>query len=460
MGLLTRAKPSPGPHPVIPFRRRSRVAAWPLRRPPAAPPDLPPSSAASWRQRAGRVTSFLIHPPLWLTLLACAAILFARRPELVAHPQFWAEDGALFFAQGWVHGARVLIEPYAGYLHLTQRLVTALAVQFDPRWAPAIFVGASLALTLYVAARTQSSRLPFRPHVAFAFAVVLVPDAFEVLLFLVNIQWVLAGGLLLLLVSRDAHRPRHYVHDTVAALLLGLTGPFSVLFAPLFVWRALHRRTTASTLLAALVLACGAVQAWFILKAPLPPPDTRVATETLLAIPGMRVLASLFVGHFVPLDYPLLVETALGAIAIALVAALAARPGPARLERTWLALAFVVLLAASVLRCRNVLPGLCHFSFGSRYFFAPQLIFLWLLATLATDSRRWLARTATVALLWMVAVNLPRLHENALVDQHWAVHAAKLRAGEAVTIPINPTDWSFTVPARPQAPAVATSAGR
>ncbi|MCX6955869.1 MAG: hypothetical protein NTV51_27310, partial [Verrucomicrobia bacterium] len=241
--------------------------------------------------------------------------------------------------------------------------------------------------------------------------------------------------------------------------LLGLTGPFSVLFAPLFVWRACHRRTRASILLASLVVACGAVQAWFILRSPLPPPDTAVASETFLAIPGMRILGSLFVGHFVPLDYPLLIETALGAVTVLLAAALALHRGPARVERTWLLLAFVALLAASLFRCRNVLPHLSHATFGSRYFFAPQLVFLWLVATVATHSRRWLAGTATLALLWALAINLPRLHENALSDQQWSVHAAKLHAREGtVTIPINPSGWAFTVSAHPAAATPARTA--
>lgn len=433
------------PLPAVP--RRPRPGAWPSaksRGPAARPPLSPPPRPA----RLARLAAFLRQPPLWLTLLVCGVILVARRPELFRHPQFWAEDGALFFVQAWEQGARALFLPYAGYLHTTQRLVTALAVQCDPRWAPAIFVGATFVLTLYVAARTQSSRLPFRPHVAFALAVVLVPDAFEVLLFLVNAQWVLAGGLVLLLVSADARRPLQHVHDALAAVLLSLTGPFSVLLSPLFLWRALHRCSRASTLLAALVLSCAAVQTWFILHAPSSPPASAVATEHVLSVPGLRVLGSLFAASFVAPGCPLLVATALGALAVLLVTALALQPGPARPERIWLALAFGLFLAASLFRCRTFLPGICDFSYGSRYFFAPQLLFIWLVASVTGATRRWLARLATFALLGMLATNLPRLREHALEDLDWPAHAAKLRAGEAVTVPVNPAGWSFPVSAR------------
>lgn len=460
MGLLTAEKISRVCEPVVPASsRRSRFSSLSasargssaafVQPPHAPPPAVVKTAFSSPTPRWHRAATFLSRPPLWFTLLICAVALVARRPELFLHPQFWAEDGALFYLQGWDYGARMIFEPYAGYLHLTQRLVTVAALQFDPRWAPALFVGASLALTLYVAARTQSSRLPFRPHLAFALAVVLVPDAFEVLLFLVNIQWILAGGLLLLLISADARRWPQHAHDVIAAVVLGFTGPFSVLFAPLFLWRALQRRTRASTLIAVLIIVCASVQAWYIGRSPQPPPETRVALENSLAVPGMRIGASLFAGKFAATDYSFLVETALGILTLAAVAALACRRGPARVERIWLGSAFIVLLAASLFRCRAYLPALTHADFCPRYFFAPQMVFIWLVAALTGDHCRWLARTATVVLLWMLAVNLPRLHEKPLEDHQWPEHAARLQRGEDATIPINPSGWTVTLHARP-----------
>lgn len=426
----------PCPPPTSP---PSQIKTPPLRDapPPRAPLPTPASHLGAWLQ----------SPPLWATLLVCAALLAARRPDALRNPQFWAEDGTQFFQMAWVHGWRTLWEPYASYLHLVPRLVAALAVQFDPRLSPTIFVGASFALTLYVAARTQSSRSPFGAHIGYALAVVLVPDLFEVLLFLANIQWVLAGGLVLLVISADAHRWWQHAHDTLAAVLISLTGPFSILVAPLFVWRACHRRTSTSLVLAGLVLVGAATQAWTIWKNPPGKSDAPIASEALLAVPGMRIAGSLLVGHRVPPDYPLPVETALGLLTLATVAALALHRGPSRLERLWLALAFFAVLAAALIRCRFVLLDLCHATFGSRYFFLPQLIVLWLLATLLHSPLRWISRSAAVLLLWMLAINLPRLRENGLADLHWSAQAAKLRAGEAATISINPAPWSFNVPA-------------
>jgi hypothetical protein len=390
-----------------------------------------------------------LRPPLWVTLATCGVILVARRPDAWRSPQFWAEDGTVFFAQAWTFGARAIALPYAGYLHVLPRLIAWGAVQFDPLRAPLLFHLGAAGLTLYVAARTQSPRMPFERHAGFALAVVLVPDAFEVLLFLSNVQWVLAGGLLLLLLSRDAARPRERVHDALAAVLLGLTGPFSVALAPLFAWRAVQRRTRASVTLAALVLATAAAQTWLIVRTPGAASDKTVATEALLAVPGMRVGASLFVGQFVPPDYPLGAETALGVGLLALVALLAARRGAGRIERVWLACGFLALLASALYRCRFVLLDLRHATFGARYFFPLQLTFIWLVLATTMEPRRWLARMAIVAAIWMLAINVGRLREPALSDLHWPQTAAPLRRGAAAEIPINPPGWSFSIPARP-----------
>jgi hypothetical protein len=231
-------------------------------------------------------------------------------------------------------------------------------------------------------------------------------------------------------------------------LLFGLTGPVSILLAPLFVWRAWYRRSPASCVLAALALTTGAVQAWTVWQNPTPVSDQPIAMDALLTVPGMRVAGSLLAGYFVPWDYPRAIETLLGIATLLAVVALAARQGVARLERTWLALVFVALLASALYRCRFVLPDLRHATFGSRYFFPLQLIVVWLVLAAATDARRWLARSAALLALWSLVINLPRLREPALTDFHWADYVGKLRAGEAVDVPVNPAPWVVTFPAK------------
>jgi hypothetical protein len=400
------------------------------------------------QEKSGRLRSFLFHPPIWLTLMACAGILALRKPDAFYNPQFWGEDGPNFYKDALLMGPKAFFEVYASYLHTVARCVGALATWFDPKWAPTVFVGSALAFTLYAAARTQSARCPLPRHAGCALAVVLVPDAFEVLLNITNLQWINFGSLLLILISADAKRWWQHLHDGVMVLLFGLSGPFSIIVAPLFLWRAWQRRTAASLIVSGLALVAAGVQAWTVWHYPPGTQDSPVALEALLAVPGMRITGSLLLGTLVPQDFSRGVEIVLGLVALAAVTTLAQRKGAFRLERIWLGLAFAGLLASTLFRCRYVLPDLCHAVFGSRYFFPLQLITVWLILAAAADERRWVARTGGALALWCLLINTPRLREGAYDDLQWKNYAAHIREGRAIVVPVNPRPWEIVLPER------------
>ncbi len=406
----------------------------------------PPARGQTGKPFAG---GLLQNWPLHVTLLACAAILIARKLEAVANPQFWAEDGTVFFHDAYVLGWHAFAHPYAGYLHVLPRFVAAIGSWFDPLWAPLVYVLGALALTLYTAALTQSSRSAFPTHPAFALAVVLVPDAGEVLLCLANIQWVTTAALLLVLLSADGKRWWQQAHDVTAVILIGLTGPASVLLAPLFVLRAVRRKTAASHVLCAVALVVAAIQVRAICGdlQLLGVEGHRVAAAALPKVPGLRIGASLFAGTFVGYDYAWSVAVAMSAVTAVFIAALALRHGAAREARIVMAIVLVALLAAALYRCRHDWETLRLPGFGARYFFPMQLIVLWLILATACDRPRWVARSAAAAFVWIVAVNVPRLHESVLPDHDWASAAAKIRTGKEVSIAINPDPWQFTLPA-------------
>ena len=70
------------------------------------------------------------HDPSGRKLLYVHIILFtlafiviiSRRPDAILNPQFWAEDGSVFYAQAYNKGIiNSLFLPYAGYLHAVPR---------------------------------------------------------------------------------------------------------------------------------------------------------------------------------------------------------------------------------------------------------------------------------------------------------------------------------------------------
>jgi hypothetical protein len=399
------------------------------------------------------VIAKLGRPPLWCTLLICAVILGLRRPDVFQSPQFWAEDGRVFFLDAKTLGVASLLEPSAGYLHAMLRIVAWIASLMDPALAPALYIAAAAAGTLYVAARTQSSRFPFAPSAAYAFAVVLVPDSGEVLLTLTNLQWVLAGGLLLVLIAREPERASQRVHDIVAIILLGLTGPFVVPLLPLFVWRARQRRTRFSICLAVLAAVLATLQLALILRAGTSlSASAPIGWHSILGIPGVRVVGSLLTGGRFDVRDGMGWAIAVTIIGVAGIVVLAVRRGPQDTERKMLGLAFAGLLVVVLYRCRYELPALLHGA-APRYFFVLQMIAIWLALANLRISRKLPETVGWCALFVGLILNFPRLRAPAFRDYNWAESAAKIRKGERVVTVINP-DWPLEVPGKIPEPVV------
>jgi hypothetical protein len=405
------------------------------------------------RQRSvkprGRVAGFLAHPPGYAVLAVCAVVLALRRAQAVTNPQFWAED-AYFFQRAYVFGWSAFAEPFSGYLHTILRAVAQFTVSVDAAHAPALFVACSGAVTLYVAGRTLSERCPLpRLGGACALAVVLVPDTYEIFMNVVNLQWVIAAGLILLLVSRDPAGGLQWLHDLAAAALMGLTGPYCIVLCPLFLWRAWDRRTRASAVIAAVIVACALIQGFCVVHEKFVGPAGPVQYPLLLPAIGRRIGGSILVGALMAGQTGLYVGTLVGLGTLAGVAYLAFRKGDHRPERILLGLAFFSLLTAALIRTRYsydqfFLP-LAH----ARYVFLPQLIAIWLLLA-AAGGRGRPARICAALALWAFAVNLPRDREPAYLDMEWWRYEPQIRAGLPVTIPTNPPGWYIPLPARPK----------
>jgi hypothetical protein len=191
------------------------------------------------------------------------------------------------------------------------------------------------------------------------------------------------------------------------------------------------------------------VQAWQILRAGALVHPGSSPISAIWRVLGMRVTGSLAVGAWVPPDYAPAVEVALGVIALVGAAALAWHRGEDRFERTLAAAAFVLTAAAAIFRVKHVLVVMCNTGNASRYFYLPQLLMAWLLLMAAGSRRRAICWSATMLVVWLTVVNLPRLFNYPPVpDQHWERYVAPLRSGQAMDIPVNPTGWILRVPAR------------
>jgi hypothetical protein len=378
-----------------------------------------------------------------ITALAAAAILFLRRPIAFLHPQFFAEDGAVFFLQAERNPVASVITPYSGYLHLGLRLVALAASPLDPRWIPVVYFYASIAAFLALILALFSPRLGFPRPWLLALGVVLVPHNGEVFDSLTNAQWLSGLGLVLLAMARDPEGPRDRALDAGFAAVASLTGVFSIVFAPIFVARAAVRRTRDALWLAAIVVVGGLVQDYELNTSSFPPDAGTPAVLHVAATFGNRVWLGLLMTPHASDGVPMGVRSAVGLAGLLLLLFLVLAGRETRAMRAAMASALLLVFAAAVYKFRGMLASLDSGYDGDRYFFIPKVCLIWILALqIGRASRwRWPARLLLAAVLANACVGFQFEHWE---NYDWPRWATRIQEEDRVVVPLNPKGFSFT----------------
>ena len=383
---------------------------------------------------------------LALTLLTIA-LLALRKSDSLLNPQFWAEDGALFFIEAERHGGwGLLFHPYEGYLHLLPRLIAALGTSVPLLHVPAFYAWTSLAVTGIVAWCLQSPRLRLPCGWVAALALALVPHTGEVYLTACNLQWITALALFGLALSRDATSPLGQIGDFALLVFTGLSGPFILLALPLFAWRGVTLRSRASLGLLAAAFACAAAHVPALLARATPDDQPPWAPFHHLAVVGRRWIGSLFLGPYSPGEIPFALLTLVG---VPVLAWALWRRRKQTVGGLPLLLTAVLVLAAASYKVRPDTWTLSELGNGDRYFFIPKIILLWLLASLATTFSTRARISLGAVLLLPLVVNAPRFFIPPAPDQNWKNSCALIEQGEPVSVPILPApDTTILHPGR------------
>src|SRR5262245_24553384 len=135
---------------------------------PSRPPEVrlhsrtahhPPPSAVGRRLLSatdtlfGRDDDVSDEPRRWLlrylgVAAMLAAVIVARRPDMITNPQFWGEDGFIFFQQNLTLGfPRAVTSFYANFPYLGQRLIAAAAGLMPFAAAPRVYTTAAIAIS-------------------------------------------------------------------------------------------------------------------------------------------------------------------------------------------------------------------------------------------------------------------------------------------------------------------------
>jgi hypothetical protein len=183
-----------------------------------------------------------------LALAISLVVMIARRPDILSNAVFWAEDGAVYFADAFNKGAlNELFLPYAGTSQFFARAIYGLGTLLPLRFVPLFGVWAALLIRAAIPAFLFSSRftwIDWRAKVAVSAYFLLMPNLAEVHANPANTHWYL-GMYLLMVVLADAPRtPMWRVHDWTALILAGLSGPMILFVFPALVFRTIVQHGT------------------------------------------------------------------------------------------------------------------------------------------------------------------------------------------------------------------------
>jgi hypothetical protein len=302
--------------------------------------------------------------PLIFTVIAVGALVL-RNPSSLLRAEPAYEDGPVFI-QGAFQLGGSLLQPFEGYLDVGPRLAAIAATLFPVRFWPLVMNGCAIAVTALVAAFIASDRLrsalPDR-HVRMGIAIgfVLLPAAHEMSWHAVYIQWSLA---VFLLFRSIADEPRRLiVLDRIAISIAALSGPVSVILAPLYVWR--QRRAPLF-----IVLGAAAVQMMLLLTADRLPGTVETIDAAARIVAGRVLLVPLIGTHLfawfatagVPEWLALAFVVTVGGL---LAFAATAFPRPALIAMLYACVSMAVI---ALIRMRDPVPDLLAGFDGSRYF--------------------------------------------------------------------------------------------
>ena len=230
-------------------------------------------------------------------------------------------------------------------------------------------------------------------------------------------------------------------------LLAGLTGPFIIAFAPLFLLRWVKRWDDYSSYLACGALLLTGIQGYTILGAG-GPSAISWDLSAWLAVLGRRYAGTLFLGNGIApyVAYPFLFLITIGVPAAILFFVARSKQAEKLLFPTVIVLFAAALVAGATFYKFKAAPeALIHLYNGDRYFYLSRLMVMW--GLIFCLSLGGLARKLAAAslLLVVLAAATTQFQVAPMRDYAWESYAPQVeqafRSGEPLQIPINPPGW-------------------
>jgi hypothetical protein len=304
---------------------------------------------------------------------------------------------------------------------------------------------------LAVAALLFSPRSNLRWPGPMLVGLALVPATHEVWFNLTNAQWTLALLWPLWFLARDPAGKIAVAGEWLAMALVGLTGVFSVLAAPLMVVRAAWRRTVPSVGAALITVVVAWIQWRTATGAAAADVKIKWTWYEALGLGSQRIGGTLVAPEKLATIW-LIIAGAAALVTLAVVwGTTALRQRESRALGGWVVFA-ALLVGAMLLRFPESLRPLQGNLNGERYFLVPKVLAAWLLIQVMALSReKWMRGVAAALAVAVLVMAMVRFRLPVLPDNDWSKWAARIEVGENIGwVPITPKGMRFQYPGNPQ----------
>ncbi|HEY0429090.1 MAG TPA: hypothetical protein VGC76_15020 [Pyrinomonadaceae bacterium] len=398
-------------------------------------------------------------------LLSSAAsflIIFSRRPDAVLNPQFWAEDGKVWYANAYNNGAIYsFFTPEAGYYQTISRLVAVFAQAFPLGCAPLIFNLAAIFCKILVVNFLLSARFSklipnMTGRILIAFVYLALPHSNETHANLTNAQWHLALLSFLIIVAAPSDKTLWKIFDGAMLSISVLSGPFCLLLVPVAAVKWFKTRDGWTIVLIAILAAGSMIQMSSLLTTDRPSSQPLGANAGLfLKIVGGHLFLDAIIGDRI---YSRLFNRSLwnewtaipvNLIGFGLLTYAFVKSNPEL--RLFIFFAFLIISGALAFPAISSevpqwtamwAPGI-----GSRYWLIPIFCCFASWLYLARNAEILFVRYVSILLLVFSLFGIatdwkyPRFKD--LEFQKYAAEFENAPAGQEVFIPINPEPWDM-----------------
>jgi hypothetical protein len=175
-----------------------------------------------------------------------AVVLVLRRPDAILNPQFWAEDGRIYFSEQLTLGFwSALLKGYKGFPYAAERGIAALGSAVPLVEVPLAYNVVSIVVTALAMATFSVPGFRHLIHgnalrVITCLAIVCIPAGQELVATATNVGWWLMVWLVFLSVVRAPRALALNIGWCVGGALAVLSTPLAPVAAPLWVLRAVH----------------------------------------------------------------------------------------------------------------------------------------------------------------------------------------------------------------------------